>query len=1065
MKNLVILIGFVSSFIFLISCSESVVEQVPRNGKDVLLIADSTIQNSASYQAALQKIKTAAGVGQWNILMSTDPTDIIEDSLGSVSAIVLWGLDMSELPVRPKADLERFIQMGGGVVAVDWSFKKPLSWPFWERISTNKTGTEQSTVMAVADVVGQQKSNSSSDSWNIQLFDNPGSIDWSVVLTTAIGNNTFSPALATSPRAPEESRFTIKVLDSVMIEPMELAVLPDNRVLFIERRGKMKLFLPETGKTKVLHEFDVCTSGNYEDGLLGLTVDPNFEQNHYIYLYYSPGSTCEKAQFLSRFTMIGDSLNLLSEKVVIQVPVQRKSCCHSGGSLNWDAQGNLYLSTGDNTSSKESDGYSPLDERPERGPYDSQKSSGNTNDLRGKIIRITPNIYGGYDIPEGNLFPPGDSLRRPEIYVMGARNPFRIAIDQKTGYVYWGDVGPDVGVSGKYGPESYDEWNQARTPGNYGWPYFVGDNLAYRSRDFDMDTVGDFYDAVVPVNGSPNNTGAIELPTARPAYIWYPKGPSENFPQLGVGSNSAMAGPIYYSDLFPDSSKVKFPDYFDGKWFIYEWARSWIQVVTFDEEGDLARIEPFLPEWEISKPIDMEFGPDGAMYLLEYGANYFADNPDARLVRIEYAADNREPVAMASANKSAGAAPLTVNFSSAGSFDYDEKDELTYNWNFGDGSTAVGENANHSFDSVGIYLVILTVTDTSGAATTTEVEIAVGNAIPEVQIAWEGNRSFLLNSGITYASSVSDPEDQESGSLSQTAIDMRSVYLPSLSLLDNMSVDEALAQGNFTFQKGKEAIESSDCASCHALDLSSVGPSYYQIADRYRNEYDMVGYLANKIITGGNGNWGGKIMAGHPQLNIDQTTDMVRYILSLEKGKQYGQLPGSGRFALQDHLTSPGGAYLVQASYTDQGAGDIPAQTGSELLILRDPVVQAEANDMSQGMYNMVVGPNRDIDVIADLRQGNWFGFENWDLTGITAIEVSMATGGGGVLSVRVGSPDGEEIGKVRLPNLGRDFTIRQYRIPISSAETNTSVYFVAGDDQTNLGPIDWLRVIGGRFR
>lgn len=1062
MKYIVILFGFIASFLFLASCSGPEVEQVPRKGRNILIVADTAVLNSAQYRIATEKM--TEGEARVNVMGTSDPAEILEDSLESVSAIFLWGMDVSALPVRSQADLERFVQMGGGFVAINCTAGKPLSWPFWRKISSPKEAV-QSIATPVTDVVGQKVTPAPSANWKIQLFGDASSVDWTNVLTKAIGNNTFSPALATSPRAPEDTRFTIKVLDSVMIEPMELTVLPDNRVLFIERRGKMKLFLPESGKTKVLHEFDVCTSGNYEDGLLGLTVDPNFQENHYIYLYYSPGSECEKAQYLSRFTMIGDSLNLLSEKVVIQVPVQRKSCCHSGGSLNWDAQGNLYLSTGDNTSSKESDGYSPLDERPGRGPYDSQKSSGNTNDLRGKIIRITPNIYGGYDIPEGNLFPPGDSDRRPEIYVMGARNPFRIAIDQKTGYVYWGDVGPDVGAPGKYGPESYDEWNQARTPGNYGWPYFVGNNLAYRSRDFDTDTVGAFYDATNPLNKSPNNTGAIDLPPARPAYIWYPKGRSENFPQLGVGSNSAMAGPIYYSDLFPDSSKVKFPDYFDGKWFIYEWARSWIQVVTFDEEGDLARIEPFLPEWEISKPIDMEFGSDGAMYLLEYGANYFADNPDARLVRIEYAADNREPVAFATANKSAGAAPLDVGFTSEGSFDYDEDDELVFNWNFGDGQIAEGANSSHTFDTAGIYSVVLSVTDTSGAVSTAELEIAVGNAIPDVQIAWEGNRSFLLNSAITYAATVTDPEDQKSGALSQTAIDMRSVYLPSLSLLDNMSVDEALTQGNFTFQKGKELIESSDCVSCHALALSSVGPSYYEIADRYRNEYDMVGYLANKIITGGNGNWGGKIMAGHPQLNINETTDMVRYILSLEKGKQYGQLPSSGRFALQDHLASPGGAYLVQASYTDKGAGDISAQTGSELLILRDPVIQAEANDMNQGMFNLVVGPNRDIDVIAGLRQGNWFAFQNWDLNGIEAIEVSLAPGRGGVLSVRIGSPDGEEIGKVRVPNLGREAPIRQYRIPVSSTETSTTVYFLAGDEQTALGPIDRLRVIGGRLR
>src|SRR5690606_5368182 len=108
-----------------------------------------------------------------------------------------------------------------------------------------------------------------------------------------------------------------------------------------------------------------------------------------------------------------------------------------------------------------SDGYTPIDERPGRGPFDAQKSSGNTHDLRGKILRIKVNEDGSYRIPEGNLFPKDGSEGRPEIYVMGARNPFRISIDPKTNFLYWGDVGPDSGKDGIQGSKSYDEWNQA----------------------------------------------------------------------------------------------------------------------------------------------------------------------------------------------------------------------------------------------------------------------------------------------------------------------------------------------------------------------------------------------------------------------------------------------------------------------------------------------------------------------------------------------------------------------------------------------------------------------------
>src|SRR6185312_2518844 len=101
-----------------------------------------------------------------------------------------------------------------------------------------------------------------------------------------------------------------------------------------------------------------------------------------------------------------DALDLSSKKVMLEVATQRDQCCHTAGSIAFDAQGNLYLSTGDNTSPRAT-GYAPIDERAGRSPWDAQKSSGNTNDLRGKIIRIHPEPDGTYTIPDGNLFPKG----------------------------------------------------------------------------------------------------------------------------------------------------------------------------------------------------------------------------------------------------------------------------------------------------------------------------------------------------------------------------------------------------------------------------------------------------------------------------------------------------------------------------------------------------------------------------------------------------------------------------------------------------------------------------------
>ena len=73
----------------------------------------------------------------------------------------------------------------------------------------------------------------------------------------------------------------------------------------------------------------------------------------------------------------------------------------------------------------ESSGYAPLDERPGRAHFDAQGTSANTNDLRGKLLRIKPQPDGTYSIPAGNLFAPGEMGTRPEIYAMGFRNAFR----------------------------------------------------------------------------------------------------------------------------------------------------------------------------------------------------------------------------------------------------------------------------------------------------------------------------------------------------------------------------------------------------------------------------------------------------------------------------------------------------------------------------------------------------------------------------------------------------------------------------------------------------------------
>jgi cytochrome c len=431
-------------------------------------------------------------------------------------------------------------------------------------------------------------------------------------------------------------------------DPMELAVAKDGRVVYILRAGEVRLYDPKTKETSVIGDIKVFTG--LEDGLLGVSLDPNFLQNNFIYVYYANPETTRDADGkkagesrIARFTLKDGKLDPASEKILLRVATQREQCCHSGGSMTFDAQGNLYQSTGDNTNPFGSDGYAPIDKRPGRSPWSSEKSAANANDLRGKILRIHPEPDGSVTIPKGNLFPPGTAGTRPEVYTMGHRNPFRISVDQKTGYVYWGDVGPDAGTANpKRGPAGFDEVNQARGPGFFGWPYFIADNKAYVDYDFETRTSGEPFDPAHPINNSPFNTGIKELPPAQPAFVYYPGSQSARFPVVnGGGGRTAMAGPVYYFDE-RNPSRTKLPREFDHTLFIYEWSRNWIIAVHLDADnkiktngdGSLA-MERFCSKMTFKRPMDMELGPDGCLYLIEYGTNW-SNNQDSQIVRIEY---------------------------------------------------------------------------------------------------------------------------------------------------------------------------------------------------------------------------------------------------------------------------------------------------------------------------------------------------------------------------------------------------------------------------------------------
>jgi glucose/arabinose dehydrogenase len=559
--------------------------------------------------------------------------------------------------------------------------------------------------------------------------------------------------------APADASFQKVTLNGAPGEPMGLAVLPDGRVLHTARRGQLFMHDPATGLNRVIAEIPVYQHD--EEGLQGLALDPDFERNHWLYIYYSPpldtplddastpginegdappfGTDAELRRFrgalrLSRFRLNDDQLDAASEQIILEVPVDRGQCCHVGGQIDFDRDGNLFLSTGDDTNPFESDGFAPIDERPGRNPvFDAQRSAANTNDLRGKLLRIRVRRDGSYSIPRGNLFPPGTPKTRPEIYAMGLRNPFRFSVDRRRDVVYLADYSPDaVAPDPLRGPNGNGKWMIIREPGNYGWPYCATPELPYRDYDFASGVSGAPFDCSAPVNDSPHNTGRRRLPPVVQPEIWYGATASAEFPELGAGGVAPMAGPAYHYRR-GNRSANHWPRYFDGVPIFYEWSRDRLFEFRLDRRGRFDEIRPLLASIPLDNPIDMEFGPDGALYLLEYGDGFNLENADAQLSRIDYVRDNFSPVPVVTANPPFGFAPLSVQLSSQGSAD-PEGDTLSFEWDFDNDGTVDSTEPNPSttFEANGTYAPSVRAVDGTGRSGVASARVVVGNTPPVI---------------------------------------------------------------------------------------------------------------------------------------------------------------------------------------------------------------------------------------------------------------------------------------------------------------------------------------------
>jgi len=553
--------------------------------------------------------------------------------------------------------------------------------------------------------------------------------------------------------AAQSISYSRVVLTNEPANPMELAVAYDGRAFYIERTGELRVWLPETGQVQDVAVLAVDTTA--ENGLLGLALDPDFEHNATLYLYYSapldnpPPAGPPGRNVLAAFQLNPDNtLDLGSRRPILEVPSERE-CCHEGGSLAFAPDGSLFVSVGDNTDPFPATGYAPLDERPGHERENSQRTAQNPFDLRGSILRINPDG----SIPAGNLYPPDGSQGRPEIYTKGNRNPFRIAVDPRSGRLYWGEVGPDAFVDGPRGPRGYDEINFADRPGNFGWPHCIGPNLAYSDYDFATDSVGP------PFSCAHYQPALLAYDYLEVAVLALG---NANDPEAGFTGRTAIAGTVYAP---PEGARFQLPDAFHDKLLMTDWTRDIIAAVDVTDAGGLAAVTRLLPWETFRRPIDLDVGPDGALYVLEFGTSFFGNNPDAQLTRIEYSPTGElTPVATLSSSVAAGAAPLVVDFSSAGSLAPGRGHAIdAYEWDFnGDGIIDSREpNPSHTYESPGLYRASLAVVSTSGDRSLPDAtNIVIGNTPPQVEIlSPQDNITVDMDSLVELRGVASDLQD------------------------------------------------------------------------------------------------------------------------------------------------------------------------------------------------------------------------------------------------------------------------------------------------------------------
>ncbi len=276
--------------------------------------------------------------------------------------------------------------------------------------------------------------------------------------------------LATGATLP--TGFAESLLVSGLSSPTAMAFAPDGRLFVCEQGGRLRVV--KNGSLLPAPFVTLTVDAAGERGLLGVTFDPDFAANGYVYVYYT-ATTPAVHNRLSRFTANGDVAAAGSELVLLELDNLSGATNHNGGAIHFGPDGRLYVAVGENANGSHAQTLA---------------------NLHGKVLRL--NADG--TIPTDNPFFAAASGRNRAIWALGLRNPFTFAFHRVSGRMFVNDVGQNA----------WEEINDGIAGSNYGWPTSEGptSNPAFRAPLFAYGhgggttggcaiTGGVFYDAAV----------------------------------------------------------------------------------------------------------------------------------------------------------------------------------------------------------------------------------------------------------------------------------------------------------------------------------------------------------------------------------------------------------------------------------------------------------------------------------------------------------------------------------------------------------------------------------------